>query len=251
MKDLKGKIALVTGASKGIGRGIAIDLAAAGAEVVVNYNSSEKSADEVVATIEKAGGKAIKWKADVGNSQSVDEMFAMIKERYGRLDILINNAGTSQAKDIFETTDEDWDWIIRTNLTSGFYCSRRAMEMMREQKWGRIIFISSLVAQQGALFGHVHYAATKGGQMSMTKTLARTGAPLGITVNCIAPGIIETELLTQTHGEEGVRKLSEKVPLGLGKLEDVGNVVTFLCSENSHYLTGITIDVNGCMYLHP
>lgn len=250
MKDLKGKVALVTGASKGLGRGIAIDLAANGAEVVVNYCSSEKAADNVVAEIEAAGGRAVKCRADVSKPEEVDAMFAMIGERYGRLDILVNNAGTSQAKDIFEITDEDWEWILRTNLYSGFYCSRRAMEMMRGQKSGRIVFISSMVAQQGALYGHVHYAATKGGQMSMVRTLARTGAPYGITVNCIAPGIIETELLVQTHGEEGVRKLSEKVPLGLGKVEDVGNAVTFLCSDSSHYLTGITIDVNGGMYLH-
>lgn len=249
MQNLEGRVALVTGASRGLGKGIAIELAACGAEVIVNYHSSPQQAEEVVQSIIAAGGHATKFQADVSLPQSVEQMFEWIKQTYGRLDILINNAGTSQSKDIFDITLEDWDWIIRTNLTSGFLCSKCAMEMMRAQNYGRIVFISSMVAHQGALYGHVHYAATKGGQMSMVKTLARTGAPLGITVNTIAPGIIETELLAATHGDEGIARLSATVPLGLGKLEDVGNAVSFMCSERSGYLTGITIDVNGGMYI--
>ena len=250
MQNLNGKIALVTGASKGLGKGIAIELAACGAEVIVNYLSSQKQADEVVEEIRANGGKAIGIRADVSCKESVDEMFDEIKKRYGRLDILVNNAGTSQAKDIFDITQEDWDWIIRTNMTSGYLCSKPAMEMMRAQKYGRIVFVSSMVALQGALYGHVHYAATKGGQLSMVKTLARTGAPLGITVNAVAPGIIDTELLRSIHGDEGIARLDKTVPLGLGSVKDVGNAISFLCSDESGYLTGITIDVNGGMYLH-
>lgn len=241
---------MVTGASKGLGRGIAIALAARGAEVIVNYLSSPEQAEAVVGEITAAGGKAFSVHADVSKPESVEQLFATIRERCGRLDILVNNAGTSQAKDIFEITNDDWDWILRTNLYSGFYCSKKAMEMMRDQHWGRIVFISSLVGEQGALFGHVHYAATKGAQLAMTKTLARTGAPMGITVNAIAPGIIDTELLRQVHGDDGIAALDKTVPLGLGKVSDVGNAVAFLCEEDSAYLTGLTIDVNGGMYLH-
>ena len=142
-------------------------------------------------------------------------------------------------------TDEDWDRIIRTNLTSGMLCSRAAMEIMREQKSGRIIFISSVVGERGALFGHVHYAATKSGQIGMVKTLARTAAPLGITVNAIAPGVILTELLVQTHGEAGVKALGDDIPLGLGSVEDIGAAAVYLASDEAHYVTGATIDVNG------
>lgn len=250
MKSLENKIALVTGASRGLGRGIAIELAAHGAEVIVNYNGSENRASEVVKEIQDAGGKAVKMQADVSDQVSTDRLFKEIMRLYGRLDILINNAGTSQAKDIFDITNDDWNRIINTNLTSGYYCSKKAMEIFRNQNSGRIIFISSVVGLQGALYGHVHYAATKSGQLGVMRTLARTAAPYNVTVNAIAPGIIETELLLEIHGEEGVKKLADTIPLGLGKVKDVGNAAAFLCSDASGYLTGITLDVNGGMYMH-
>ncbi|MGX5687651.1 SDR family NAD(P)-dependent oxidoreductase [Arcticibacter tournemirensis] len=250
MKSLENKIALVTGASRGLGTGIAIELAAQGAEVIVNYNGSENRASEVVKEIQDAGGKAVKMQADVSDQASTDRLFKEIMRLYGRLDILINNAGTSQAKDIFDINNDDWNRIINTNLTSGYYCSKKAMEIFRNQNSGRIIFISSVVGLQGALYGHVHYAATKSGQLGVMRTLARTAAPYNVTVNAIAPGIIETELLLEIHGEEGVKKIADTIPLGLGKVKDVGNAVAFLCSDESGYLTGITLDVNGGMYMH-
>ncbi|MBR4799967.1 MAG: SDR family oxidoreductase, partial [Clostridia bacterium] len=131
------------------------------------------------------------------------------------------------------------------NLTSGMLCSKRAMEIMRGQKSGRIIFISSVVAERGALFGHVHYAATKAGQIGIVKSMARTAAPLGITVNAIAPGLIATELLVQTHGEEGVKELGANIPLGLGEPADVGAAAVYLASDEAKYVTGATLDVNG------
>ena len=185
---------------------------------------------------------------DVTDSKAVADLFENIREKFGRLDILANNAGTSQAKDIFEITDEDWDRIIKTNLTSGFYCARQAMLMMRAQKSGRIVFTSSVVGHRGALFGHVHYAATKAGQMGMVKTLARTGAPYGITVNAVAPGIIDTELLHKPHGDGGVEELAKTIPLGLGSVSDIGAAVAFLCSDGARYITGVTLDVNGGTY---
>jgi NAD(P)-dependent dehydrogenase (short-subunit alcohol dehydrogenase family) len=191
------------------------------------------------------GRKALVIQADVGEEEQVDIMFEKIKSEFGRLDILVNNAGTSQDKDIFAMDKSDWDRIIKTNLTSGMLCSKRAMEMMREQNFGRIIFISSVVGERGALYGHIHYAATKSGQIGITKTLARTGAPYNITVNAIAPGFIATELFLQTHGEEEMKKLAASVPLGIGSLEDVGYAAVYLASDEARYVTGATLDVNG------
>jgi len=245
MFNLNGKVALVTGSSRGIGRGIALALAEAGADIVVNCMGNVAAAEEVAQKIVAMGRKALILKADVSDPEQVKEMFAKTMSTFNRLDILVNNAGTSQDKDIFEMTYEDWDRIIKTNLTSGMLCSKAAMEIMREQNCGRIIFISSVVGERGALFGHIHYAATKSGQIGITKTLARTAAKHNITVNAIAPGLIRTELLVQTHGVEGVEELGANIPLGLGKIEDVGAAAVYLASDEACYVTGATLDVNG------
>ncbi|MDR0933313.1 MAG: 3-oxoacyl-ACP reductase FabG [Victivallales bacterium] len=249
MNDLTGKVALVTGSSRGLGRGVALVLAELGADVVVNYHGNELEAKAVCAEIEKFGRKTLCLKADVGSADDVEKMFAAIMQKFGKLDILVNNAGTTKSQDIFETSEAEWDFIIKTNLKSMFLCSKAAMKIMKEQHFGRIINMSSIVAHRGALFGHVHYAATKSGILGFTKTLARTGAPLGVTVNAIAPGIIETELLFKTHGEEGVAELASGVPLGLGKARDIGLAAAYLAGEGGRYITGATIDVNGGMYL--
>lgn len=245
MFNLNGKIALVTGSSRGIGRGIALALAEAGADVVVNCMGNVAAAEEVADKIREMGRRALVLKADVSEADQVKELFAKIVAEFGRLDILVNNAGTSQDKDIFEMDYADWDRIIKTNLTSGMLCSKAAMEIMREQKFGRIIFISSVVGERGALFGHIHYAATKSGQIGITKTLARTGAKYNVTVNAIAPGMIGTELFISTHGEDGAKELGATIPLGLGKVEDVGAAAVYLASDEASYVTGATLDVNG------
>jgi len=249
MFELNGNVALVTGSSRGLGKGIALALAEAGADVVVNYVSSQEEAERVCKEIIEMGRKSIAIKANVTSETEVAEMFAIVKKEFGKLDILVNNAGTTKAQDIFETSLEDWERIIDTNLKSVFLCSKEGMNIMRTQRSGKIINISSIVGHRGALYGHVHYAATKGGIFGFTKTLARTAAPLGITVNTIAPGIIETELLIQTHGEEEVKVLADSVMLGLGKTRDVGLAAVYLASEGGRYITGATIDVNGGMYL--
>ena len=246
---LNGKVALVTGASRGIGKGIAISLAKAGANVIVNYFGSKASAEEVVAEIKSYGRDSIAIHADVSNELDVKNMFKGIIEHFGRLDILINNAGTTRSEDIFDIELENWNKIINTNLTSAFLCSKEAMKIMRDQHYGKIVQISSIVAHQGSLKGHIHYTSSKSGQLGFTKTLARTGFEYGINVNAIAPGIIGTELLESTFGEDGVKKLAEGVPLGLGTVEDVGNATIFLCSDEAKYITGVTLDVNGGMYL--
>jgi 3-oxoacyl-[acyl-carrier protein] reductase len=214
--------------------------------VILNGVNPNPDSDKLKEQIEAMGRKALTIYADVSDEIQVKAMFEQILETFGRLDILVNNAGTSQAKDIFEEELADWERIIRINLTSVFLCSKEAMKIMREQQSGRIIQVSSVVGHRGALFGHVHYAATKSGMFGFSKTLARTAAPFGITVNTISPGIIETELLTQTHGEEGIKKLIETVPLkALGTPRQCGLAVAFLCGEGGDYITGSDIDVNG------
>lgn len=245
--ELAGKIALITGAARGIGKGIALVLAEKGADIVVNDKKMNYDGEAVAAQIQAMGRKALLIEADVSKEAEVKAMFGTIKQQFGRLDILVNNAGTSQNKNIFEIELDDWHYILNTNLTSCYLCAKEAMEMMRQQQFGRIINISSVVGERGALFGHAHYAATKSGMLGMTKTLARTAAPLGITVNAVAPGIIETELLFKTHGVEGVEKLSASIPLGLGKPRSIGLAVAYLCGEGGNYITGTTLDVNGGM----
>lgn len=247
--ELSGMTALVTGASRGIGRGIALVLAEKGADIFVNYLNNEKEALKASEEITALGRKAIPVRADVSSEKDVRDMFLKIQKTGKNLDILVNNAGTTKSQDIFETSLEDWEHVMKTNLRACFLCSKSAMEMMREQKSGRIVNISSIVGHRGALYGHVHYAATKSGIFGFTKTLALTGAKYGITVNAVAPGIIETELLFKTHGKEEVEKLSASVPLGLGKVRDVGLGVAYLCGEGGRYITGATIDINGGMYL--
>lgn len=250
MKELEGKIALVTGASRGLGRGIADVLAEKGASVIVNYRSDAAHAESLCEEIRAKGGTAVPFQADVGKSDDVKKLFGFVQSEFGRLDVLVNNAGTTRAQDIFETSEDDWDFILRTNLKSLFLMCKSAMEIMRGQRSGRIVNMSSIVAYRGALFGHVHYAATKAGILGFTRTLARTGAPYNITVNALAPGIIETELLFQTHGAEGVAELAKTVPLGLGKVRDVGLAAAFLAGEGGRYLTGICLDINGGMNFH-
>jgi NAD(P)-dependent dehydrogenase (short-subunit alcohol dehydrogenase family) len=243
--ELEGKVALVTGAARGIGKGIALVLAEHGADLVINDKCLGNEGQQLANEIKNLGRRVQLIEADVSIERDVQRMFTSIREYYGRIDILVNNAGTSQAKDIFLSSLDDWKFIIDTNLTSAFLCSKEAMLMMRNQKHGRIINISSVVGERGALFGHMHYAASKSGMFGLTKTLARTGATIGVNVNAVAPGIIETELLFETHGEEGVKKLGASVPLGIGSPRCVGLAVAFLCGEGGNYITGSILDVNG------
>jgi NAD(P)-dependent dehydrogenase (short-subunit alcohol dehydrogenase family) len=220
-----------------------------GAQVIINAPAFEELPVKWLSKFKNTKNKPVYLEADVADPDQVNRLFDEVESRFGRLDILINNAGISQSKDIFSIEFSDWKKILAVNLDSGFLCSKRAMLLMQKQKYGRIIFISSMVAHQGALFGHLHYAASKSGQLGLMKTLARTAAKYGITVNAVAPGIIDTELLRATHGEKGISRLAKNIPLGVGRPEDVSNAVAFLCSEHACYITGATLDVNGGMYM--
>jgi NAD(P)-dependent dehydrogenase (short-subunit alcohol dehydrogenase family) len=247
---LSGRVAVVTGASRGIGRGVALALAEQGADVVLADLQDDDDDARATAADVAATGRAVEVvRADVADEGDVARLFARGAERFGRLDILVNNAGISQAVDVFSTTLTDWHRVLDVNLTGAFLCAREAMRLMAPQRAGRIVNVSSVVAHQGALLGHAHYAASKAGLLGLTRTLARTGAPLGITVNAVAPGIIETDLLHRTHGSDGIARLAAQVPLGLGRPRDVGLAVAFLCGPGARYITGATLDVNGGQYM--
>lgn len=247
--DFSDRVALITGASRGIGRGIAEVLAERGASVVINYLDAPHEAEDVAALIRNQGGRAIVMQADVSDKDNVDRLFSSIGKEFGRLDFLINNAGDCKDQDIFETSVDEWDRILNTNLRSCFLCSKSAMRMMSQRNFGRIVNISSISARRGALFGHAHYAASKSGMLGLTYTLARTGAPRGINVNAIAPGLIETDLAYRANGQEAVEKLRQEIPLGLGRPRDVALATAFLCGEGGRYITGATLDINGGAYM--
>lgn len=251
MFDLTGKIALVTGSSQGLGAGIARCLADAGADVAINYTSerSREKAEAVAAYVREKGRKAIIIQADISKEEDVKSMINQVVETFGRLDILSNNAGINSNHNIFDMELADWQRVIDVNITGGFLCCKYAVPVMQKNKFGRIIMTSSIVGHQGALFGQVHYAATKAAQMGFAKTLARTVAMDGITVNCVAPGTHMTETVREILINSDPHRMDaaiERTPLHrLGTCEDIGYAVCYLASEEANFVTGATIDVNG------
>ena len=244
MFELTDKKVLITGSSRGIGKEMAITFAKQGAHVAVNYVNDNAAASKVVKEIEKLGKKHLCIKCNVADEKDVADMFDYIKQEWGYIDILINNAGTNLNQDIFDTSYDDWKKIMGINIDGTFLCSKQAMLMMKERSYGRIINISSLAAHQGTMNGSVHYGASKAGQIGFGKTLARTAAQYNITVNNIAPGLTATELLNARPKEE-IAKLEAGVPLGIGKVSDIAAAAVFLASDEAGYITGQTLDVNG------
>ncbi len=247
MFQLTDRVALVTGASQGIGESIARGLAEAGAKVVLAARNQEKLA-AVLAGIEAAGGQALAVGMDVADAAQVKAAFQQAIERFGRLDILVNNAGITRDGLSMRMKAEDWDAVLRTNLTGAHLCAQQAIPPMLRQRWGRIINISSVVAQMGNA-GQANYVASKAGLIGLTKSLALELASRSITVNAVAPGFIETEM-TQALPEKTVEQLSARIPLGrLGTPADVAAAVVFLASEEAGYITGHVLAVNGGMYM--
>jgi 3-oxoacyl-[acyl-carrier protein] reductase len=245
---LTNKVALVTGGSRGIGRAIAIALAEKGAKVAINYAGREDAANETVSIIQKNGGEAIAIKANVANYEEVEQMVKQVIDTFGSLDILVNNAGITRDNLILRLKEEDWDDVINTNLKGVFNCTKAVTRQMMKQRSGRIINISSVVGVAGNA-GQANYVAAKAGVIGLTKTTAKELASRNITVNAIAPGFIETEMTDQL-GVDLKQEMLKQIPLGsFGQPEDVANVVTFLASDQSRYITGQTIHVDGGMVM--
>lgn len=245
---LSGKTALVTGASRGIGRAIALELAAAGADVAVNYAGSEEAAAAVAREIEGMGRRAITIKADVGNAAEAESMVSQTIEAFGHLDVLVNNAGITRDNLIMRMKEEEFDQVINTNLKGVFNCIKAVTRPMMKQRSGRIINISSVVGALGNP-GQANYVAAKAGVIGLTKASARELASRGITVNAVAPGFIATDM-TDKLSDEQKGALLPQIPLGrMGAPEEIARVVRFLASEDASYLTGQTLHVDGGMYM--
>ena len=243
---LKNKIALITGAGRGIGRAIAIALAKEGAEVVINYNGSEERAKEVKQTIEENGGKASIYKCNVSDFAACEAMIEDIVKEYGHLDILVNNAGITKDGLIMKMKEEDFDSVLNVNLKGTFNTIRHSARQMLKQRSGKIINISSVSGILGNV-GQANYAASKAGVIGLTKTMARELGSRGITVNAIAPGFVDTEM-TEVLSEEIRENACKQIILGrFGKPEDIANTAVFLASDKADYITGQVISVDGGM----
>jgi len=242
LDDFTGKVALVTGASRGIGQAVAFALAEAGADIAVNYRHREAQALETVRGIERLGRRAIPVRADVSLGTEVADMVAVIEADLGQVDILVNNAGIVSAKPLPEISETDWDEMLAVNLKSAFLVIQRVLPGMRARRWGRIINLSSVAAQTGGVTGP-HYAASKAGLLGLTHSYARQLVKEGITVNAIAPALIETEMVT---GNLNVTPMM--IPVGrFGTPDEVAAVVVLLARDG--YITGQTINVNGGWYM--
>ncbi|KAE8558947.1 3-oxoacyl-[acyl-carrier-protein] reductase [Paenibacillus polymyxa] len=247
-KALSGKTALVTGASRGIGRSIALALAEAGANVAVNYAGSEAAATEVAELIRAKGVEAITVQANVGRAEEADQLIKDVVGAWGKIDILVNNAGITRDNLIMRMKEEEFDQVIETNLKGVFNCLKAATRPMMKQRSGRIINISSVVGVLGNA-GQANYVAAKAGVIGLTKSSARELASRGITVNCVAPGFIDTEM-TQVLADDLRDNMLSGIPLArLGRPEEIADVVLFLASDASSYMTGQTLHVDGGMYM--
>jgi 3-oxoacyl-[acyl-carrier protein] reductase len=246
MPTLTGKVALVTGGSRGIGRAIALELARQGCKVVVNYHTNAALAEEVVAAITSTGGEARAFCADVSRAEDAQKLVDATVEAFGTLDILVNNAGIARDTMLLRMSEEDWDAVLDTNLKGAFHCAKSAQRLFLRKKSGRMINIGSVVGLSGNI-GQANYAAAKAGLVGLTKALAKEFGSRNITVNLVAPGFIQTDM-TSKLTPEIIEKALSHIPLGrLGSAEDVAAAVAFLASDAAAYVTGQVLCVDGGM----
>jgi 3-oxoacyl-(acyl-carrier-protein) reductase len=246
--SLKGKVCLVTGGSRGIGRAICLALADDGADIAVNFAHNERLAVETCEAIRAKGVRARAFLANIANDEDNHRMIDAVRNDLGRIDVLVNNAGITRDKSFSKMTHELWQEVLDVDLTGPAMVTHEALRGMTENGWGRIIFITSIVGQMGN-FGQSNYAVAKGGLIALTKTLAREVARKGITVNAVAPGFIETDM-TSVVPENVLEQVRAATPIGrLGKPEEVASAVRFLASPETSYITGQVINVNGGMYM--
>ncbi|MFZ1026796.1 MAG: 3-oxoacyl-[acyl-carrier-protein] reductase [Limnoraphis robusta] len=247
LQHLKEQVAIITGASRGIGRAIAIALASEGANIVVNYASSSGAADELVSEITNSGGNAIARQADVSQADQVDTLISSVMEKWGRIDILVNNAGITRDTLLLRMKPEEWQAVIDLNLTGVFLCTRAVSKIMLKQRSGRIINIASVAGQMGNP-GQANYSAAKAGVIGFTKTVAKELASRGLTVNAVAPGFIETDMTKDLKNTEDILKF---IPLGrYGQPQEVAGMVRFLAADPAAaYITGQVFNVDGGMVM--
>jgi 3-oxoacyl-(acyl-carrier-protein) reductase len=246
MGELTGKVCLVTGGSRGIGRAIALELGRHGASVAVGYAHNKAAAEEVVTEIARSGGQSFAFGCDVQDAEAVEPAVASVVERFGKIDVLVNNAGITRDRSLAKMSHEEWDAVLQTNLTSVFHLTARVLPHMVKAGYGRIVNISSVIGLHGN-FGQANYAAAKAGIIGFTKSAALELARKGVTVNAIAPGFIETEMIAAMPDEVRARIL-EKIPMGrFGRPEEIAQVVAFLVL-NGDYITGQVISIDGGLY---
>jgi 3-oxoacyl-[acyl-carrier protein] reductase len=249
MLSVKGKKVIVTGSSRGIGKGCALTLAKYGADVVINYVLSKEKAEDTVKEVTELGRESFAVKADVSNEDHVKQLITQTVDHFGRIDVLVNNAGIHQHLKTWELSLPDWNRVIKINLTGVFLCSREAVIHMKEQRSGSIVNISSCVGFTGTDH-EIHYASTKSGVIGFTKSLALEAAPYSVRVNAVSPGFIATDMVLPLTEKEQ-KDLESEIPLGrLGEPEDIGEAVAFLASDISRYITGETIHVNGGLIMY-
>lgn len=245
---LAGKVALVTGGSRGIGRGIALALGGAGAHVALTYNTNEELAAQAVEELVVQGWRALAVQMTVEDRASVRQAIAKTKDTLGSVDILVNNAAIAQEKPFDAISDDDWDRLLAVNLRGPFACCQEVLPGMRKRGWGRIINLSSIGGQWGG-FNQVHYAAAKAGLINLTRSLARICSRQGITANAVAPGLVRTEMSARELDSRAGQEKVSGIPIGrVATIMEVADIVVFLASESASYITGQTINANGGMY---
>lgn len=249
MKELEGKVALVTGAARGIGRAIALQFAQMGATVVINYSGSKEKAEEVLSKVRELGADGCTYQCNVADFEAVGQMMADVVQKYNKIDILVNNAGITKDGLLMKMSEEDFDAVVNVNLKGTFNCIRQVTRQMLKQRGGRIINMSSIVGIMGNA-GQVNYSATKAGVIGITKSVAKELASRGITVNAIAPGYVQTDM-TDVLSDSVKEKIVNTIPLNrMGQSEDIAKTVGFLASEGAAYITGQVISVDGGMSIN-